>query len=186
MSDNAEQIAALLTPGLQTGPGTNLGALIGGAATALDLVDPDVIGLSSQFSITSATGAALDRHGADRGLVRRPGEADTAFRARILGVLPIFRRGPTIAALTAAAAPFTGVAPVISQRGVGPNLGFPLTFPFSFSSSGTDLFTLDLRMQNPNRVTYQQVDVVTAIQAIKRVTTTVVVWWESGGTTTVS
>ena len=187
MSDNAQEIANLLTPGPNTGPGTNLGALIGGAGAALDLVDPSVSGLSSQFSVTAAAGVALDRNGADWGVLRRPSESDSTYRARIKAVLPAFSRGPTPSALAAAVEPFTGVAPVISQRGVDQNLGFPLTFPLTFGAGSADeLFTVDVYLQNPNHVAYQQVDVITAVHAIKRVTTTVVLWWDTGGSTTVA
>jgi len=186
MSDNLEQLASLMTPGLNTNA-PNVAALLAGMAAQLDRVDPEALGLADQFSVTLATGAALDLHGADWSVPRRPGETDATYKTRLLATVPLFSQGPTVAALAAAVMPFTGVAPRIFERGVNTGISFPMAFPITFGAdTSSDLLTIDVWVQNPNGVAYQQSDVVAAVTVVKRVTTTVVLWWDSGGSTTVS
>jgi hypothetical protein len=198
--------------------------IVQGTGAALDQVDPGQINLAGQFSVTTATGSALDSNGADWGELRRAGESDDTYRARILSQLPIYAQGPIPNALVAAATPFTGVAPTYSERGqtifslpffIKSDGGLPerwdgvkthdfstLTFPWMFGSylpsvapgSGTvltgceiesDHFVIDITMNNPDEVAYQQQDVVKAVKTSKRTIATGIVHWEDGTTTTV-
>ncbi|MHB1702421.1 MAG: hypothetical protein ACYCSN_20265 [Acidobacteriaceae bacterium] len=165
--------------------GPNLGSILGAAGSILDSLDPAQTQLAKQFSVSGATGAALDQNGADWGVTRYGGENDSSYRARILAELPTYASGPTLASLSAAVKPFTGVAPTIYSGVQYANL-FPLTFPLQFGANKpSDFFTLSVYIQNPNGVSYQRQDVVAAVYGIKRVIAIVTIHWEDGTTTIV-
>lgn len=131
MSIQRDNILKRLTNILTRDPTSNLYQIVQGAGTALDQVDPGQINLAAQFSVTKATGAGLDRNGADWELPRRAGESDDSYRARILSQLPIYAQGPIPNALVNAVTPFTGVAPGYNERGQT-----IFTFPFEFKYDG--------------------------------------------------
>lgn len=159
-----------------TGP--NLGTILGAAGDTLDGLDPAQTYLGNQFSVTGASGSYLDLNGADWSVPRRAGESDSSYRARILATLPAYVMGPTLTALSNTVRSFTGVAPVLYAATQFSDL-FPLSFPLQFGGNITqDYFTIHVYIQNPNRVKYQQQDVVAAVQAVKRVIATVVIHWE--------
>jgi|GEM_PF-4821672 len=128
-SIQAANIRKRLTNIFSKDPQSNLYQIIEGIGTAFDAVDPGQIQLSKQFSVTAATGQALDRHGADHELPRRAGESDASYQARILSQLPVYAQGPTPNALIDAVTPFTGFPPTLNERG---QTVFSLPFSFAF------------------------------------------------------
>lgn len=165
--------------------GPNLSAILGAAGAQLDNIDPAQTQLANQFSVSGSTGAYLDLNGADWSTPRYAGESDSAYRARILSVLPTYAQGPTVNALSAAVQPFTGVAPVIFKGGSYTNL-FPISFPLTLGAqSSADDFRLDVHIQNPDGVVYNRQAVQNAVLNTKRVIAKIVIWWEDGTNTTV-
>lgn len=225
MSIQRDNIFKRLTNIFTRNPTSNLYQIVQGAGAALDQVDPGQINLAGQFSVTTATGSALDNHGNDWGVSRRAGESDDSYRPRILAQLPIYVQGPIPNALINAVTPFTGIAPAINERGqtifsfpfsFAYDGGLParwngvnqhdfsaVNFPWMFGSylpaippsgKGTvlswveveaDNFAIDITINNPNNVSYQQQDVVKAAKNSKRTIATVIVHWEDGSKTKV-
>ncbi|WP_088187535.1 hypothetical protein [Desulfosporosinus sp. FKA] len=131
MSIQRDNILKRLTNKFTRDPKSVLYQIVNGIGTAFDAVDPGQIELTKQFSVTTATGAGLDRNGADWDVLRRIGELDDTYRARILSQLPVYAQGPIPDALVNAVTPFTGVAPGYSERGQ-----MIFTFPFKFNYDG--------------------------------------------------
>ncbi|MCF8566921.1 phage tail protein [Alicyclobacillus tolerans] len=141
--------------------------ILGGAGAALDTVDPNQIGLADQFSVTTATGSALNKHGADWGVPRRYNETDDAYRQRILGQLPRYASGPTVANIQSVVRAFTGVNPDIFEYGPdGFTMGYSAMGAFGFSAVN-ETFSFLVTVYNPNNVTYNQQDLMDAVNEAK-------------------
>ena len=123
-------------------------AVLGAIGGVLDLYDPYSMGLPAEFSVTTATGTALDSNGADWGVTRRSGESDTVYRARILTMLPIYAMGDTTAGLIAMITPFTGVAPILLDLSADGWSWSDSAFSDSSFSDFASLFTLVIYIQN--------------------------------------
>lgn len=148
--------------------------ILGGVGAALDTVDPAQIGLADQFSVTTATGAALDKHGADWGVPRRYNESDASYRARILATLPTYVTGPTVANMKAVVRAFTGVDPDIFEYGPQSfTMGVSIMGDFGFSAQA-DAFTFLVTINNPNGVSYVQQDLIDAVNTAKPARSTAV------------
>lgn len=131
----------------------------------LNSVDAGQINLASEFSVTSATGAALDAQGADWGVSRRYNESDASYRKRILSVLPQYATGPTIENIKAVVRSFTGVDPDIFEYGPDSfTMGVSVMGTFGFSATG-DAFTFLVTVHNPNNVQFNQADLQNAVMA---------------------
>ena len=155
-------------------PKSNLYQILGGVGVALDTVDPGQIGLADQFSVTSATGAALDQHGADWGISRRYNESDTSYRLRILSVLPTYASGPTVTNIKAVIKPFAGINPDIFEYGPsGFTMGVSTMGQFGFSHAN-DAFTFKVTVSNPNNIAYNQQDLIDAVNRAKPARSTAV------------
>jgi hypothetical protein len=142
--------------------------VLGAIGAALDMVDPaqldNGLGLKSEFSVATATGAALDRQGADWGITRDPGQSDDAYRAAILASLAIYANGASDVGIALAVKQFTGVTPLIydgSQDGwiwgsssLGNNAWGDLTF----------IFSIFVYVQNPNFVPYSHLALQTTVR----------------------
>lgn len=147
-------------------PNSNLGQLMGAIGSQLDTIDPAQIGLAAQFAISTATGSALDKHGADWVVTRRYQETDTTYRARIQAVLPIYTTGPTVAAISTIVQNFTGFSPIIIEYGPqGFTMGVSPMGNFVFG--GGSVFSFQVQVQNPNNVAYKQADLVAAVNQAK-------------------
>lgn len=147
-------------------PNSNLGMLMGAIGSQLDVIDPAQTNLAAQFAISTATGAALDKHGADWGVPRRYNESDAAYQARIQAVLPIYTNGPTLSAISTIVQNFTGVAPIITEYGPqGFTMGVSPMGNFVFG--GGDVFSFQVQVQNPNNVAYKRTDLEAAVNQAK-------------------
>lgn len=141
--------------------------ILGGVGSALDNVDPGQMNLADQFSVTSATGSALDKHGADWGVPRRYNETDDAYRKRILGQLPQYASGPTVANIKSVVRQFTGVDPDIFEYGPdGFTMGYSAMGDFGFSATN-ETFSFQVTVNNPNNVSYNQQDLQDAVNSAK-------------------
>jgi hypothetical protein len=141
--------------------------ILGGVGVALDQVDPAQIQLADQFSVTTATGSALDKHGADWGVPRRYNESDESYRQRILAQLPRYASGPTVANIKAVVRAFTGVDPDIFEFGPdGFTMGYSTMGEFGFSAQN-ETFSFQVTVYNPNNVTYNQQDLIDAVNQAK-------------------
>lgn len=137
--------------------------IINGIGSGLDTVDPNQIGLADQFSVTSSSGSALDKNGADWGLNRRSGETDDAFRQRILAELPTYASGPTVSNIKAVVRAFTKADPDIFEYGPdGFTMGASAMGSFGFSAAN-EAFTFRLTVYNPLDITYSQSDLTNAV-----------------------
>lgn len=164
----AQNIITRLSNIFTQDPNSKLGQVIGAIGERLDDVDPDQIGLVSQFSVTNATGKALDNNGKDFGVIRRPNETDASYRTRILSVIPIYIQGPTVNAIQQVVKNFTGFAPDIIEY--GPDsfmMGVSPMGSFIFDSANDDPFTFQVQVQNPNNVSYVRKDLENAVNAAK-------------------
>ena len=147
-------------------PNSNLGQLLGAVGNQLDLVDPSQSNLSQQFSVSTATGSALDLQGKDWGVVRKNGESDDDYRKRIQAVVPIYTTGPTVSAMKQLVKNFTGAEPIIIEYG-------PESFTMGVSPMGSfvfsdqDNFTFQIQVQNPNGVPYSETDMENAVNFAK-------------------
>ncbi|NRD80276.1 DUF2313 domain-containing protein [Bacillus sp. BRMEA1] len=145
---------------------SNLGHLLGSIGSQLDQVDPAQTNLEQQFSVSTATGSALDSHGKDWGLTRKASESDDDYRTRLLAQVPIYTNGPTIAAIKQIVRNFTGVDPIILEYG-------PDSFTMGVSPMGSfvfgdqDPFTFQIQVQNPNGMYYDETDLENAVNFAK-------------------
>ena len=142
-------------------------ALLGAIGSVLDQYDPyqmdGGLGLKSEFSVTTAVGAALDRNGADWGVPRASGQSDSAYRATILAALAAYANGASDTGISLAVSQFTGVAPVIydgSQDGYSPLDSAPAD---NAMSDLAGIFTLWIWVQNPTTVAYSHLNMETAV-----------------------
>lgn len=167
MSIQLQNLLNSLTNVLTRNPLSVLYQILSGAGAALDAVDPNQIGLADEFAVTTATGAALDKHGADWGVPRRYNEPDDTYRQRILGQLPRYASGPTVANMQAVVRAFTGVNPEIFEYGPdGFTMGYSAMGAFGFSATN-ETFSFQVTVNNPNNVTYNQQDLIDAVNVAK-------------------
>ncbi len=142
--------------------------ILNGIGEALDQNDPSQIGLAQQFSVTSATGTALDANGADWGIERKYGESDTSYRSRILAELPMYASGPTVNNMKSIVRGFTNnIDPTIFE--FGPNgftMGSSAMGTFGFSVSG-EVFNFQVSVNNPNYIEFSKKDLINAINKAK-------------------
>lgn len=170
------QFMRALYPDSHNVNGQTYWALLGAIGHVLDTLDPYQINLSLEFSVTTATGAALDRNGADWGVVREAGEVDVAYRARILAALPIYEDGASDTGISNVIQPFTGTAPVLYD---GSQDGFcwaDSAFADDAWSDIAGLFTLWIYVQNPSAVAYSHLAMEQAIQRGLPVRSRVILW----------
>jgi hypothetical protein len=145
---------------------SNLSQLLGTVGNQLDQVDPAQTNLEQQFAVSTATESALDSHGMDWGIPRKPYEADSDYRKRIQALVPIYTNGPTVAAMNQIIHNFTGVDPIILEYG-------PDSFTMGVSPMGSfvfgsyDPFTFQVQVQNPNNVLYKRADLEAAVNQAK-------------------
>lgn len=150
--------------------------LLGAVGQALDQYNPTAIGLKAEFSITTASGSALDSNGADWEELRRPGESDAVYKQRILSILPLYLNGPSVPGIAATIKPFTGSNPTIFEY--GPNaftIGESAIGEAGFST-GTDAFTFEIHIVNPNNVSYDHLDMENAIRTAKLARSSAIVY----------
>lgn len=148
-------------------PSSVLYQIMNGVSTALDDVDPSLIGLSQQFSVTSAAGSALDSNGADWGVARRYNESDVSYRNRILAQLPTYASGPTVANIKSVVRAFTGVDPDIFEYGPdGFTMGYSSMGDFGFFAAN-ESFTFLVTVYNTNGVPYNHQDLIDAVNTAK-------------------
>lgn len=167
MSIQRDNVLKRLTNVIAKGTKSVWYAIIGGVGDALDTVDPIQIGLADQFTVTTATGTALDKHGADWGVPRRYNETDDSYRQRILGQLPRYASGPTVANIKTVVRAFTGVDPDIFEYGPdGFTMGYSVMGAFGFSATN-QTFSFLVTVNNPNSVVYNQTDLVAAVNEAK-------------------
>lgn len=139
-------------------------AILGAVGTALDSLDPFQMGLPSEFAVTTATGEALDKHGADWGVPRRAGETDNDYRIRILAMLFIYANSASVAGITAAVALFTGANPIFIDCSSD---GWICSVSSCLDSAMSDLagvFTVYIYVQNPDSVSYSHYDMQFAVR----------------------
>lgn len=137
-------------------------AMLGAMGAALDMFDPYQLGLPSEFSVTTAQTTALDSNGRDWGVIRRSGESDITYRARILSMLPVYANGASDPGITAAVAVFTGANPVLIDCSSD---GFVCGTTDDASAIGeagmsdlAGLFTIYLMIANPDSLSYSHYD----------------------------
>lgn len=166
-------------------------AILGAIGYALDQYDPTRIiysdaipgvivtvqnNLASEFSVTTATGTALDLHGFDWGVIRRSGETDNDYRSRILSMLPLYVNGPTVPGIEAIVRPFTGEVPIIFEYGPSAfTMGESAIGDAGFSTS-TDVFTFEIHVQNPNNLSYDHLDMESAVSKAKLARSTAIIY----------
>jgi hypothetical protein len=134
------------------------GTVLDAFGYVLDLLNPYQIGLNLEFSVTTATGTALDSQGADWGVYRRSGETDNAYRARILGILPIYANGASISGMKASIDNFIGAEPTIYDLctdGYSPGDSAPADNALSDMDG---LFTVLIYINNPYGTSYSHYD----------------------------
>ena len=156
--------------------GEVMSALLGAIGAAMDAYDPIATTLAAQFSISTASGDALNILGLDWDTPRRAGEDDDDYRKRLLSQLPIFLLCPAVSGVQAALSPFTGVEPIIyeycenafimseTEVGAGAFTGSQL-FQDGALASEADEFTFEAHIQNPDNEPYNHAD---AEQTVKR------------------
>lgn len=142
-------------------------ALLGAVGFALDNLDPVQNNLSTAFCITTAVGTDLDLHGNDWGIVRRYQESDDSFRQRLLSLLPIYTKGPTLSGIKTVLSAFTGAEPDIFEY--GPSLFIMGESAIAEAGFGTaaDIFTFEVSINNPNGVSYNHRDMETTLKNSK-------------------
>jgi hypothetical protein len=166
---------------------TNLGQLMGAIGSQLDAVDPSVddptqnkVALAKQFSMSTATGSALDMHGADWGVPRRFGEDDKTYRARIQAVLPICTNGPTVQAISDIVQNFTGTAPIILEY--GPQSFYMGVTPMGeFVFNNESPFSFQVQVQNPDGHSYKKSDLEDTVNQAKPARATALFVHATGG-----
>lgn len=138
-------------------------ALLGAIGAALDQYDPYQIGLAHEFSVSTATGTALDSCGLDWGVTRHSGESDSAYRIRILAMLPIYANGASDYGISAVVTVFTGHAPTLIDCS---NEGWVWTESawLDDAFSGLESFTLFIFVANPDGVAYNHYDMEYAVR----------------------
>jgi hypothetical protein len=145
---------------------SNLSQLMGAVGDQLDKVDPSQSNLEQQFSVSTATGDALDKHGRDWGVPRRSNDSDDDYRKRIQAVIPIYTNGPTVSSIKQLVKNFTGVDPFILEYG-------PESFTMGVSPMGSfvfsdeDICTFQVQVQNPDGVIYNETDMENAVNFAK-------------------
>ena len=150
--------------------------LLGAIGYALDQYDPIQIGLAAQFSVTASSGAALDQNGTDWGAPRRNEETDSAYRQRILSMLPLYVNGPTVSGIEAVVQPFTGTIPIVFEYGPSSfTMGESAIGDAGFSTS-TDVFTFEIHVQNPGNVAYNHLDLESAVSKAKLARSTAIIY----------
>lgn len=150
--------------------------ILGAIGNAIDQYDPNQIKLVSEFSVTTATGDALIRNSQDWGVNKRNGESETSFRNRILSVLPLYANGPRPDGIKAVATPFTGTAPIIFEYGPEGFIMGESTIGDGGFSISSDVFTFELHVQNPNNVSYNHLDLESAVRKAKLARSTAIVF----------
>lgn len=137
-------------------------AILSMLGSRLDAWDPYRLGVPNDFCVTTSSGIALDRNGTDWGVIRRAGEADPAYRARILAALALYAQGSTIAGITAALTPYTGTAPVIVDNCTD---GYIMGTATTASTMGQAAmgspawyFSITVYVQNPGSLPYSHYD----------------------------
>jgi hypothetical protein len=167
MSIQTNNLLLRLTNVFTTSPTSVLYQILSGIGAALDSVDPAQINLAEQFSVSTATGSALDKHGQDWGVPRRYGESDDSYRARILAQLPRYASGPTVANIKAVVRAFTQADPDIFELGPqGFTMGVSAMGEFGFAPSG-DAFTFIVTVHNPYNIQFNHADLENAVNNAK-------------------
>lgn len=133
-------------------------ALLGALGSVLDQFDPVQIGLAAEFSVTRATGSALDSHGADWGVPRRSGEGDEAYRARILAQLAVYANGASVLGISGAVAAFTGASPIVIDCSEDGWSWGDSAWADNAWADAAGYFLLVIYVQNPNAVAYSHYD----------------------------
>ena len=157
-------LQASLYPDSHNTSGQGYSAILGAIGYVLDSMDPIAMSLSREFSVTTATGSALDAHGADWGVQRRSGEADGAYRSRILAMLPVYANGASDTGITSAIAVFTGATPTVIDTSSD---GWSCLDSACLDSAMSDLaglFSLYIYVQNPNGIAYNHYDMENALR----------------------
>ncbi|EPZ47623.1 hypothetical protein [Alicyclobacillus acidoterrestris] len=168
MSIQLQNLLKRLTNIFTTSTTSTLYQILGGVGAALDNVDPAQINLANNIgSVTSATGEYLDLQGKDWGIPRRYKESDDSYRARILAELPTYASGPTVDNIKSVVRAFTGVDPDIFEYGPdGFTMGVSIMGQFGFAPSG-EAFSFLVTVHNPNNVSYNQQDLINAVNNAK-------------------
>jgi len=152
-------------------------ALMGAIGSALDKYDPEIIGLQAEFSVTKATAYSLNKQGADWGRFRKANESDTAFRQRVLSLLPLYVNGPSNPGIRAVINPFTGADPIIFEYGPGAfTMDESAIGEAGFSAGISDTFTFELFVQNPDGLSYDHQDMENAIEGIKMARSSAIIY----------
>lgn len=159
-------------------------AILGAIGYVLDQYDPYAIGLPSEFSVTTATNSALESNGSDWGVPRRNGESDTAYRARILSMLPIYANGASDWGITATVAPFTGIAPIFLDFGTDGWSPGDSACMDSAMSDFAGLFIIEIQVQNPNNVSYSHYDMESAVKRAKPARSMAIIYHNGTDTST--
>ncbi len=157
-------------------------AILGAIGAALDQYDPYQIGLAQEFSVTTATGDALDRCGADWGVARHSGEADSAYRVRILSMLPIYANGASDYGLSAVVTVFTGTAPVLIDCA---GEGWVWTESAWLDDAWTDpigRYAVYIFVQNPGAVAYSHYDMEFAVRRGMPARSRAIIWHNGADT----
>jgi hypothetical protein len=159
-------------------------AVLGAIGSVLDQFDPFQIGLPQEFSVTTATGSALDRHGLDWGVYRHAGESDDAYRSRILAMLPVYANGATNTGISGIVAAFTGAAPQLLDCS---SEGWVWTESAWLDSAWADrdsLFTLYVFVNNPNSVDYNHFDMEFVLRRALPARSRIILWHNGTDTST--
>jgi len=158
--------------------------ILGAIGVVFDLLDPIANNLAHEFTITAASGSALDTVGADWEAPRKLGENDTTYKARLLSLLPFFILGATAAGVKGVVKPFTGSNPLIDEWGQD-------AFSIGYSAIGDGypldafgLFTFVLTVVNPGAVSYNHLDLETAVCRAKASRSTAIILHNGTDTST--
>ncbi len=173
--------------------------VLGAIGYALDQYDPyyqfysaaipgviDVVTnpLSAEFSMTTATGAALDGHGQDLEAPRRNGEDDGSYRQRLLSIIPAYVNGPTVSSVQQVVQQFTGYAPTIFEYGPGAFVIGESAISEAGFSTATDLFAFEVHVQNPGGLSYNHLDLENAVQKAKMARSSAIIYHNGTDTST--
>lgn len=149
--------------------------LVGAIGKAIDIFDPIQINLVSEFSVTASSGSALILNGQDWGVEKRNGEIDTAYKNRVLSMLPLYANGPTIPGMKTAIKPFTGYNPTIFEYGPSSFIMGESTIGDVGFSSIDDAFAFEVQVNNPDNLVYSYSDLKNAVDKAKLARSTAII-----------
>lgn len=164
----ADRVLIKLHSIFSTSKDSVLYAILKSISDLLANIDPIDNDFSSNFSsITKSSGKFLDLHGKDLDIPRKIGEADKAYRDRLLSAISTSALGPTMKGMKALLKVFTGYEPYILELGYSAFTMGDTTLDEAIFIPGDQLLDIEITIQNPNGVVYNRRDLEKAVKENK-------------------